>query len=563
MQRETPRAWAMLALVVPFLNACGASDDAASESRADTGDTYVVTSTGRLVNFERATGVVTSSLQLTGLAADDELIGADSRPSFGGVFLLTRAGKVYAANADRTALVVMSSLFADPSDTTDPFQGLEGEVFGINFNPVVDRLRIVSDTGQNLRVDVDTGATITDEPLNPGSPAVEAAAYSNSFGAACRTQLYVIDARTDTLFVQDPPNAGTLREVGPLGVGRGPGSGVRFEIATTSDGRGNALALWPTAEGGDLYDIDVRTGAATNGRRLRLRPGETVVGLSARPPSPPPRQALGEMLGVSETNQLISFNLAAPSKLCTQDPITGLEEDEAVLGIDVRPANGALYALTSHGMLYTIDPATARATPRARLEPDPADTTAPFAGLAASDYGMGFNPVPDRLRLVSRDGMNLRINVDTGATTTDSPLAPASMAVPALAYTNTFAGATSTALYAIDAASGPLLLLGGNPATGGPCPDDADNPNCGTGHEVGALGLTDMTDVGGFEIGSDQSAIGWAALNVGTDFFASLYAIDLTSGAASLPPGVADPTIGGHERLRAITFAPRPSSTQR
>lgn len=556
MQRETLRIWALLALCVPLSNACGAEDDAGSGPSGAPGDAFVVTSAGRVVNFDRATGAVTSSLQWTGLAADDELIGADARPSGTSIHVVTRAGKVYAANADRTALVVISSLFADPSDTTDPFQGLEGEVFSVDFNPVVDRLRIVSDTGQNLRVNVDTGATITDAPLNPGAPSVEAASYSNSFGAACRTQLYVIDASSDSLMLQDPPNAGTLREVGPLGLGRGPGSGVRFEIATSSDGRGNALALWPSSEGADLYDIDVRTGAASNGRRLRLRPGETVIGLSARPASPPPRQAVGEVLGVSETNQLISFNTAAPSKLCTRDPITGLGDDEEVLGIDVRPTNGAVYALTSAGLIYTIDPDTAEATPRARLAADPGDDSAPFVGLVAGDYGMGFNPVPDRLRLVSRGGANLRINVDTGATITDSPVSPSSMAVPALAYTNAFAGATSTALYAIDAAGGSLLLIGDNPASGGACPDDLGNPNCGSAREVGPLGLTDMTDVGGFDIEAGAD-VGWAALNVGTDLFASLFVVDLASAAVSLPPGVADSTIGGHERLRAITFLPR------
>ena len=68
-----------------------------------------------------------------------------------------------------------------------------------------------------------------------------------------------------------------------------------------------------------------------------------------------------------------------------------------------------------------------------------------------------------------------------------------------------------------------------------------------------------MTDVGGFDIDADESAIGWAALNVGTDLFASLYRVDLASGSVSLPPGVSDSTIGGHERLRAITFAARPA----
>jgi hypothetical protein len=133
------------------------------------------------------------------------------------------------------------------------------------------------------------------------------------------------------------------------------------------------------------------------------------------------------------------------------------------------------------------------------------------------------------------------------------------MAVPAVAYTNTFAGATSTALFAIDTASGALALIGGNPATGGACPDDDGNPNCGSVREVGPLGLNDMTDVGGFDIDANPaSTTGWLALSVGASLQSSLYVVDLATGAVSLPPGVANPTIGGNEALRALTFAANP-----
>lgn len=561
MQRETRRSWCLF--IVPWIAAgCGASEGAedASDGSAPPADTYAVTSQNRLISFDRRTGVVQTSLELTGLMPDDEPIGADFRPSDGSLYVLTRAGKVYAMNPDRGALMTMSSLMPDPADASEPFAGLEGEFFGVNFNPVADRLRIVSDSGQNLRVDVDTGMTTSDASLNPGAPSIAAATYSNSFDAACRTQLFVVDTRSNTLFLQDPPNAGTLREVGDIPVPRASGN-VAFEIVTDDAGRGSALGFWPSASGADIYDVDVRSGAASGGRRLALRPGESLVGVSARPPAEAPRQARGEMLGVSLGNQLVSFNTGAPGKLCTQDPITGMDADEDVLSADVRPADGALYALTSSGKLYTLDVATAEATLHATLQADPSDTSQPFSGLAAGDYGVGFNPVPDRLRAVSRDGVNLRINVDTGATTTDSPLSPASMAVPAVAYTNTFAGATSTALYAIDAASGSLALIGADPASGGACPDDAGNPNCGNLTEVGPLGLNDMTDVGGFDIdASPSSTTGWLTLSVGTSQQSRLYVVDLSTGAVSAPPGVANPTIGGNERLRAITLAASPAA---
>ena len=37
-------------------------------------------------------------------------------------------------------------------------------------------------------------------------------------------------------------------------------------------------------------------------------------------------------------------------------------------------------------------------------------------------YGTDFNPSVDRLRITGSNGINLRVNVDTGAVTIDTPL---------------------------------------------------------------------------------------------------------------------------------------------
>lgn len=556
MQRDTLKRWSVLGLALPLLNfACGGNE--APEDEDDdpevAADTYAVTSEQRLLFFQASTGAIQSEIQLSGMGADDGIVGMDFRPLNGVLYVLSRDGTLYALNPDRGALMVMTSLMPDPSDTSEPFSGLEGEVFGVNFNPVADRLRIVSDSGQNLRVNVETGATFTDAPLNPGSPSVAAASYSNSFVNSCRTQLFVIDNSTNTLLLQDPPNDGTLVEIGPVPGPDASGASVGFEIVSG----GRALTFWPDRNGAALYDIDIRSGALSNGRVLRLDSGEQLVALSAPPPAQPPRQARGEFLGVNIMGELVSFNRGTPGNLCTRDPITGIEDGEEVLGIDVRPADGELYALGSSGKIYTLDD-TAEATLHATLAADAMDTSNPYAGLADEDYGIGFNPVPDRLRVIGRSGVNLRINVDTGATTTDAPLSPAGMAVPALAYTNAYAGATSTALFAVDAASSSLLLIGANPATGGACPDDAGNPNCGAASAVGPLGF-ELNDVHGFDIDGSQSAMGWLALSVGNAARSSLVMVDLASGAVTTPPGVANPTIGG-DTLRALTLASNPAA---
>ncbi len=175
-------------------------------------------------------------------------------------------------------------------------------------------------------------------------------------------------------------------------------------------------------------------------------------------------------------------------------------------------------------------------------------------------YQIAFgNPALLRLRVVSRDGQNLRINVDSGVTITDSSMSPESMSIGAVAYTNAYAGATATTLFALDA-SGSLTRIGGDPATAGACPDDASNPNCGNVTMVGSLGVANVTDVNGFDIDGDPATAtsAFAALTIGDATSSSLYVIDLATGAATLPAGVANPTIGGGEALRELTLAANP-----
>ena len=90
-----------------------------------------------------------------------------------------------------------------------------------------------------------------------------------------------------------------------------------------------------------------------------------------------------------------------------------LDEDlgrhRQILGIDVRPADGMLYALLADGQLVTIDKA-GKATAKSKL-----DTMLPAGVMATVD----FNPVADRLRVIGSDGTNLRANVDDGKVTKD------------------------------------------------------------------------------------------------------------------------------------------------
>lgn len=172
---------------------------------------------------------------VTGLTAGENLLGIDGRASNGELYAISDDARLFLINPNTAAATLVATLAADPADTTDPFTGLSGLRFSIDFNPVADRLRIVSDLEQNLRVNMGTGLVTTDTPLaydtdtdgagpdtgdvNAGAnPSIAGIAYSNNVVNATATTLYGIDDQTFQIVVQNPPNNGTLLSNAPFGV---------------------------------------------------------------------------------------------------------------------------------------------------------------------------------------------------------------------------------------------------------------------------------------------------------------------------------------------------------
>jgi hypothetical protein len=211
----------------------------------------------------KAPNTITSTTPITGLGAGEAVVGIDMRPKDGALYALTGAGKVYTVNPATGAATLKVTLVADPADATNPFTALSGTLFSVDFNPQADRMRVISDNGQNLRVNVDTGNTFTDGAINRAgsAPMVLAAAYNNSFDGTTATTLFNLDAASDVLTQQVPPNDGTLTNVGALGVDIAGMAG--FDIA----GGANGLALAALRSGASgpftLYSVSLTTGAAT------------------------------------------------------------------------------------------------------------------------------------------------------------------------------------------------------------------------------------------------------------------------------------------------------------
>jgi len=518
----------VLASSIAFaLTACGGSDDddtvvtPVPETPAmSVGDVVALTASNRLLSFNRDTpATVRTNVAVSGLQSGDSLVGIDYRPADGLLYGVAASGRLYTINPGTGAATLKATLSTDAADTTLPFTALAGTDFGVDFNPVADRLRIVSNTGLSLRINVDTGATTTDGAINGGAAntAITASAYTNSFAGTTTTTLYGIDSVNSTLYVQNPPNDGKLAT--PVTLGVTPGSANGFDI----DARTNVGYLLANVGGArNLYSVNL--GAAANAATLvgAIGVSEDIRGLALRAQT-------ATVLGLGDDNRLLGFKVATPNTIDTNVAITGLNSGETLLGIDVRPKDGLLYGLTSSARLVTIDPATGAATVKATLAADATDTTAPYTAIQGTAFAVDFNPVADRLRVIGDSGQSLRINVDTGATTTDGAINRAGIApvVAAAAYTNSIPNATATQLFDIDSASSVLALQ--NP------------PNDGTLTNIGALGVTVAGD-GGMDVGGGANGLVLAALRTTAGGPSSLYRVDLASGAATLVNGTATPS---------------------
>lgn len=220
-----------------------------------------LTSNNMLVTFgkDAKKGTEVPSVRVKGIQG--KLQGIDYRPANGVLYGVTDLDQIYSIDPKSGQARLVSTL-------TVSFNG--GFQSGFDFNPVVDRLRIVGSNKQNLRTVIETGAVTVDTPLNYAAtdknagvePNITGAAYSNSKAGVTTTTLFGIDYDLDVLVTQNPPNAGTLNTVGPLGINFAPTGG--FDIFTDAAGNNTAFAVSERT----LYSIDLTTGTASKMGRM-------------------------------------------------------------------------------------------------------------------------------------------------------------------------------------------------------------------------------------------------------------------------------------------------------
>jgi hypothetical protein len=235
--------------------------------------------TADLATFDTANPSAVTVRTIGGLQAAETAIGLDRRPATGELMLLTVPTGVVA-----NATVRLYSL--DPATASATFVGSilgtvpgAGDVpTGVDFNPVVDRLRVVNASNENFRVNPNNAALSgNDTDLTYTAPAagpVTAVAYDRNIAPGppgtlappgTLTTLYGIDTGPDRLVTiggvsgDSSPNGGAVRSEGALGVAVDDGSDAGFDIAAN----GLAFASLRVAGQPGLYRISLAGGTAS------------------------------------------------------------------------------------------------------------------------------------------------------------------------------------------------------------------------------------------------------------------------------------------------------------
>ena len=534
---------------------------AAAPAAAQTGYALTVNLAGttRLVTFQAtAPGTFTATVPITGLLGQQFLAGLDTRPATGQLFALGYDDALTANNAQLYTLATTGQL----TPVGGPLSlalGTNSARVGFDFNPSVDRIRVTGGNGGNYRLNPATGGiAATDGALayaatdaNAGqTPGVGSSAYSNSYIGSTFTTLYDVDDAANRLVTQNPPNNGVLNTVGPLGVntsGLPPTTDaisdldIYFNPATGQNAAYLAVTTATLSGGGpptfvsQLYTVSLTTGAATSVGVLGPTGGAalavTDIAFAISRPATLPA-VTGQLAYALAGTNLLTFDTSNPGLIRTATGISGVDAAQTLVGLDIRPTTNTLYAFGYNATaqtytLYALNAATGVAVPV---------NAAPIAlALGTGKISFDFNPTVDRIRVLSSNRTNFRLNpVDGTVAATDLTLAyattdPNSAATPnigAAAYTNSVAGATAAAtmLYDYDLS---LNIL----TTQAP-------PNNGTLNTVGTSGIVVNATTPNVDLDIYSSVAGtnaaYLVANAGTTAATSLYTVNLTTGAATL-----------------------------
>lgn len=271
-----------IATSIVAVNGFASADTASASNFQSIG----LTDTNSLVIFSVDRPDKAKTRAITGLQAEETLLGIDFRPANNELYGITN-NNLYIIDVD-TGVATLQRPLNIRADA--------GSFSGVDFNPRPDLLRLVNGNDENFRLNVVTGEVFDDSALSDGklkyaagdvnagaNPNVNAIAYTNSFAPSPDpnrvTLLYGLDTDLDVLVLQDPPNNGILTTIGNLGVDFDDRTG--FDIFSPSNDVNLAFASY----GSDLFRIDLSATASGNRASLVGSIGNgnnNIVGLASR-----------------------------------------------------------------------------------------------------------------------------------------------------------------------------------------------------------------------------------------------------------------------------------------
>jgi len=218
-----------------------------------------------LISFDPTSPATGTIIPISGVTADQTVVGIDFRPSNGllyglGVNAATDTATLYSISA-QTGIAAAVGTFGGVGDLTSGG-------YGFDFNPSADRIRVTSETGLNFRLNPNTGALAGLDTLIVGAAIAGAAYTNNQPNNGNVTTLYTLDSNADVLNIQSPPNGGVQITVGPTGVDFSAVNGFDIPagvnaLANNSPASGFGFALLTVSGVTGLYSINLATGAAT------------------------------------------------------------------------------------------------------------------------------------------------------------------------------------------------------------------------------------------------------------------------------------------------------------
>ena len=314
LKRVAAPSSAALLLGVALAGCGGGSSNNNSTPQNVAAANMVALQSGNVLSlFDARTPYTVQTRTVSGLNSGEQLIGIDYR--FAPVAAATTGAGLYGlVRSSTSARLVTLNLSGTTAVATGVGNGFTlpftSSNIGFDFNPLVDRLRVVdSVSGANLRLNPDTGGLVdsdantagtqfdgnvaydTTDAGNGTTPRLVGAAYTNNFAGTTGTINYAIDSARGALVTQGrpangsaasvSPNTGRLFTVGLLGTKPGTG-GAGFDIGPGQTN--NAFVAFSSSSGrARLYALDLASGTLSGGAEIRSSADRPVLGIAILP----------------------------------------------------------------------------------------------------------------------------------------------------------------------------------------------------------------------------------------------------------------------------------------